>query len=70
MDDEVEIIHADTSAYVALADASADWRYGNAECLSGLDFSDYDFLSVSKDGFVPVVVKPTYDNRFNGMMYQ
>jgi hypothetical protein len=30
----------------------------DVRCLSGLDLSDYDFLSVSKDGFVPVHVKP------------
>ena len=63
--DEVEIVHADTSACVALADAKVDWQHGNATCLTGLDLSDYDFLSVSKDGFIPVVVKPTYANRLN-----
>ena len=70
VNDEVEIIHADTSTYISQADASADWRYGTAKCLSGLDFSDYNFLSVFKDGFVPVVVKLACDNRLNDMVYQ
>jgi hypothetical protein len=25
IDDEIEVVHADTSAYIALADATADW---------------------------------------------
>ena len=58
IDDEVEIVHADSSPYIALADASSDWRHGDIECLSGRDISGYDFLSVSKQGFVPVSVQP------------
>jgi hypothetical protein len=54
--DDVEVVHADTSACVAMADSSI-WTHDNIKCLSGLDLSDYDFLSVSKDGFVPVHVK-------------
>jgi hypothetical protein len=47
----------DTSAYIALADATTGWQHGNAQCLSGKDLISYDFLSVSKDGFVPVSVQ-------------
>jgi hypothetical protein len=53
IDDEIEVVHADTSAYIALADATADWQHGGAQCLSGRDLTGYDFLSVSKEGFVP-----------------
>ena len=66
----MEIIHVDTSAHVTLDGASVDWRYGSAKCLSGLDLSDYDFHSVSKDGFALVVVKSTCDNQLNNVMYQ
>jgi hypothetical protein len=52
--DDVEVIHADPSTCVALVDSSI-WTHDD---LSGIDLSDYDFLSVSKDGFVPVHVKP------------
>jgi hypothetical protein len=55
--DDIEVIHADTSACVPMADSSI-WMHENVMCLSGLDLSDYDFLSVSEDGFVPVHVKP------------
>jgi hypothetical protein len=28
-------------------------------CLTGHDLMDYDYISMSKDGFVPISVKPT-----------
>jgi hypothetical protein len=55
--DDTEVIHADTSACVAMANSSI-WTYEDVKCLSGLDLSYYDFRSVSKDGFVPVHIKP------------
>jgi hypothetical protein len=54
---DVEVVHVDTSACVAMANSSI-WTHDDVKCLSGLDLSDYYFLSVSKDGFVPVHVKP------------
>jgi hypothetical protein len=47
----------DASAYIALVDASADCQHGSAQCLSGSDISNYDFLSITKDGFVPISVQ-------------
>jgi hypothetical protein len=32
---------------------------GCMECLTGRDLTDYDYVSVSKDGFVPISVKST-----------
>jgi hypothetical protein len=52
-------VHADALAYIALADAMTNWQHGGAQCLSVRDLTCYDFLSVSKEGFVPVFVKPT-----------
>jgi hypothetical protein len=54
--DDIKVIHADTSACVAMVDSSI-WTYEDVKCLPCLDLSDYYFLSVSKDGFVPVHVK-------------
>jgi hypothetical protein len=51
------VVHVDALAYIALADATTDWQHGSAQCLSGKDLASYDFLSLSKDGFVPVSVK-------------
>jgi len=70
IDDEVEIVHADSSAYIALADASADWRHGDIECLSRRDISGYDFLSVSNQGFVPVSVQPASEARLNSNVFK
>jgi hypothetical protein len=28
INDEIEVVHMDASAYIALADAMADWQYG------------------------------------------
>jgi hypothetical protein len=51
------VVHTDESAYITLADATADWQHGSAPCLSEKDLIGYDFLSISKEGFVPVFVK-------------
>jgi hypothetical protein len=47
----VEVIHADNSACVALADASMDWQHPNATCLMGRDLSAFDFLGATKKWF-------------------
>jgi hypothetical protein len=60
IDDKVEVIHVDASAYIALADATTDWQYGSTQCLSGKDLTDYNFFSISKDGFVVVYVQPAF----------
>jgi hypothetical protein len=64
--EEVEIVHADVSACVATADSSS-WTHYNIKCLSGQDISDCDFVSVSKDGFIPISIKPV-DDRLNIIM--
>jgi hypothetical protein len=53
----------DTSSYIALAGAMANWQHGSAQCLSGRGLTGYDFLSVSKEGFVPVYVNPASEAR-------
>jgi hypothetical protein len=30
IDDEVEVVHVDTSAYIALANATVNWQHGSA----------------------------------------
>ena len=63
IDDEVEVVQADESACIALADSLVDWQHPNATCLSGRDFTGFDFLSATRDGFVPVSLKPIAANR-------
>jgi hypothetical protein len=63
------VVHTDASAYIALADAIADWQHANDQCLSGRDLTVYDFLSVSKEGFVPVSVKPASEARLGNVVF-
>jgi hypothetical protein len=60
----------DASAYITLADATADWQHGSTQCLSGKDLTGYDFLNVSKEGFVLVSVKPASEARLGNVVFQ
>jgi hypothetical protein len=55
--DEVEVIPADDSACVALAESPSDFQDKEVKCLTGRDLSEFDYVSVGQDGFVPVSVK-------------
>jgi hypothetical protein len=70
IDDEIEVVHTDTSAYVTLADAKADSQHGGAQYRSRWDLTCYDFLSVSKEGFVPMSVKPASEARLSNVVFQ
>jgi hypothetical protein len=70
IDNEIEIVHADALAYIALADATADWQHGSAQCLSRKDLTGYSILSVSKDGFVPVSVKTAFEAQLSNVVLQ
>jgi hypothetical protein len=59
-------VHADVSTCVATTNSSS-WSHYNIKCLSGQDISDCDFVSVSKDGFIPMSVK-SVDDRLNLIM--
>jgi hypothetical protein len=56
--DEIEIIHADSSVYIAMVDAHVLWTYETTKCLAGVDFLDYQFISVYREGFTPVILEP------------
>jgi hypothetical protein len=70
INDEIEVVHVDASAYIALADVTTDWQHGGAQYLSGRDLTGYDFLSISKEGFVPVSVKPASKARLGDVVFQ
>jgi hypothetical protein len=36
---------------------SVDIQEGNMKCLNGTEFTGYDYMSIGKDGFVPISVK-------------
>jgi hypothetical protein len=55
--DEVEVVQANEEVCVAVAESQVDILGGRMECLSGKDLMGYDYISVSKDGFVLISVK-------------
>jgi hypothetical protein len=67
VDNEVEVVHGDNSACVAVTDSHSIGVHDDVKCLSGLDLSNYEFVSCSNNGFVPVDIKP-FDNRLNHFM--
>jgi hypothetical protein len=67
VDDDVEVVHGDNSGHVAVADSHSIGVHDDVKCLSGLDLSNYEFVSCSNNGFIPAVIKP-FDNRLNHFM--
>jgi hypothetical protein len=59
--DEVEIVHGDTSACVAVADSSTMDNHDNLKCLTGLDLPDLKLIDSTKDGFATIVMKTVVD---------
>jgi hypothetical protein len=59
------VVHTDVSTYIALVDTSANWQHGGTQCLSRRDLSGYDFLSVTKDEFVPMSVQLASEARLS-----
>ena len=67
MGDDVEVVHSDSLADVAMADAPSLKGHDAIACLSGRDLSIYELISVTKLGFVPISLK-LIDNRHNIIM--
>jgi hypothetical protein len=55
---EVEVVQADEEVCVAVAESQVNILGGKMECLPGKDLTGYNYISVGKDGFVPISVKP------------
>lgn len=56
--DDVEKIHADASTCTAIADAPVLWTNEIATCLTGVDFSDYQFISIDRKECIPTMLVP------------
>jgi hypothetical protein len=56
--DELEVVPADEEVCIAVAESQVDNLGGKMECLSSKDLMGYDYISIGKDGFVPINVKP------------
>jgi hypothetical protein len=51
-------MEADDVTCVAMAEALIDMQNGNMCCLMGRDVIEYDYVSVGKDEFIPIGMKP------------
>jgi hypothetical protein len=58
INDEVEVVQADEEVCIAVAKSQVDILGGKVECLSVKDLTGYEYISVGKDGFVPISLKP------------
>jgi hypothetical protein len=58
IDDEVEVVQVDEDVCITVTESQVDIQGGKMKCLTGRDLTSYDYVSVSKDGFVPISVKP------------
>jgi hypothetical protein len=67
VDDEVEVVHGHNFDCVAVAYGHSVGVHDDVKCLSGLDLSNYEFVSCSNNGFILAVIKP-FDNRLNHFM--
>jgi hypothetical protein len=56
--DELEVVPADEEVCIAVAESQVDNLGGKMECLSSKDLMGYNYISIGKDGFVPINVKP------------
>jgi hypothetical protein len=54
----VEVVKADEAVCVAMVEPQVNMQGGMMECLTRQDLMDNDFMSMGKDGFVPINVKP------------
>jgi hypothetical protein len=70
IDDEIEVVHVNVSAYITLVDATIDWQHGSTQCLSEKDLTGYYFLSVSKNAFMPVSVQTAFRTRLADVVFQ
>jgi hypothetical protein len=57
--DEVEVVQDDKDVCIAMTESQVNIQGGKMKCLTGRDLSGYEYVSVGKDGFVLISVKPT-----------
>jgi hypothetical protein len=70
INDEIEVVHTNASASIALVDPTADWQHGSVQYQSRKDLTGYDFLSVTKDGFMPMSVQPASVAQLGNVVFQ
>jgi hypothetical protein len=56
VDNKVEVVQADKIVCITVTKSQVDIQGGMIECLTAKDLTGYDYVSISKDGFVPISV--------------
>jgi hypothetical protein len=56
--DEVEVVQADEEVCIVVAESQVDILGRKMECLSKKDLMGYNYVTIDKDGFVPINVMP------------
>jgi hypothetical protein len=54
----VEVVQADEDVCIAVTESQVEIQGRKMKCLTGRDLMGYVYVSVSKDRFVPISVKP------------
>jgi hypothetical protein len=54
----VEVVQADEEVCIVVPESQVGILGDKMECFFGKDMIGYDYISVGKDGFVPISVKP------------
>jgi hypothetical protein len=52
------VVQADEDVCITVTESQVNIQGGKMKCLTGRDLMDYNYVSVNKDGFVPISVKP------------
>jgi hypothetical protein len=52
-------VQADEAVCIAVTESQVDIQGGKMKCLTGRDLMGYDYVSIGKDRFVSICVKPT-----------
>jgi len=66
--DEFEVVHSDASSFIATTDFEVVGTHHNIKCLSGLNLTDCDLISCTKEGFVSAVLK-RMENRLHLLLW-
>jgi hypothetical protein len=54
----VEVVQADEDVCITVTESQVDIQGGKMKCLTDRDLMGYDYVSVGKDRFVLISVKP------------
>jgi hypothetical protein len=54
----VVVVQADEDVCIAMTESQVDIIGGKMKCLTGRDLTGYDYISIDKDKFVSISVKP------------